>query len=133
MSYNSSSYETESEEEDHVQCNYCNNWMPPSSIEGHIDRKHPEHSKRMCGYCSHVMPQSSLQGHIERKHPIQCSYCSKWFTPNTLNSHIEGQHKHLQMAGLVHGSAFNDQQFNNLVQNNKIFAKNGIIYTVTYK
>ncbi|KAG4078489.1 hypothetical protein HA402_009201 [Bradysia odoriphaga] len=100
-----------------------------------------------CKHCSNRMPETSLQPHILNKHCISCKYCNARVLPASMNGHIQTKHQvetlteevqrlrvendklsSRQAIGFTHN--FNDDQFNKLVAQRKIYSENNVIYRV---
>lgn len=101
-----------------VYCRKCNNKIVSSSWSEHMRRIHNEDvdpdcvpdcknanmKAVLCEKCRNIMPRSALASHMDRKHRAD------------------------EMIGTIMVNGPNDNAFNNMLKNGKIFAKGGIIF-----
>lgn len=135
-----------------VKCEFCNNYMKSESLQAHIERKHTN-SNVKCQYCSNSMPEKSLPGHIERCHTQKvkcrhcnaqvladllkkhesdhyekCKHCGGTFLKQNLKNHITLSHPLHATIGMIKLDRISDERFNELVEGNCIYAKDGHVF-----
>lgn len=103
------------------KCPYCTNYMPKESIQGHIERKHMD----ACSYCDQWFLPAQMHQH-ELTHFIRCQYCSQNILKQNLNAHVADRHPFHATIGMIR--KLNDDEFNRLVAQNKVYAKDGHIF-----
>lgn len=144
-SYYSSSNESEFAD-DILGCEYCGTGVRRDNYDSHIDKVH-----HLCTHCQNRMPKRKIENHIERKHTVKCKYCSvqmiitgiavheathftqckycpsKVLTGN-METHVSETHPHNATIGMIQLQKATDSQFNDLVAQNRIYAKGGFIF-----
>lgn len=103
------------------KCSHCPNYMPKSSIEAHIENKH------MVGFshCNQRMLRSNLQQH-ESTHFVRCQYCNENVLKQILNTHVANRHPFHATVGMIR--KISDSEFNRLVAENRVYAKDGHLF-----
>lgn len=105
------------------KCNHCNHYMPQSSIEAHIERKH----MRQCAYC----PENLLEWDIERHestHFVVCTFCNASILRSNLNKHTANDHPFRATVGMIRLDKFTTDQFNRMLNQNRIYCKDGHLF-----
>ena len=115
--YNNYDYE---DDDPFVDCKFCGEPVLSSRMEKHLDNKHK------CSHCHDVnyMSSESLKEHIEAKHMVQCKYCDAKRFADEIAQH-ELTHS---VIGLIQLGKLTDERFNQLVADNRIYAKDGCLY-----
>lgn len=101
------------------KCQYCTNYMPRESLDGHIQRKHIV----ACKDCPAMVLECNIHVH-ERTHFIDCNYCTKSIHEREINIHIRQSHAY----GMIQLQKISDARFNQLVAANRIFSSGGNIF-----
>lgn len=115
-----------------VKCQYCSKSMPQSSIQKHINEKHMQ--KRKCRYCTKMMAHLDmkvLDRHVlqhESMHFVKCKHCGENVLESNLNSHIETKHKTHAIIGMIQLSKISDTKFNQMINEKRIYAKDGHLF-----
>lgn len=105
------------------KCKYCSNYMPKESIESHIERKHTV----QCPHCSaelleHLMPQHKAS------HFIKCEHCQCLLLKQNLNQHLAEIHPFRATIGMIRLDKFSNEEFNRLIDQKRIYAKDGHLF-----
>lgn len=114
-----------SEDEDYfVDCKYCTSQVLESNYDKHLERVHK------CRYCKNYMPKESIQRHIQEKHMRKCSHCHVVMLETKINQHIS-THNNRSVEGpigMIQLGKLNDAQFNKLIKENRVYAKDGQLF-----
>lgn len=105
------------------KCPHCTNYMPKESISGHIERKHTA----QCRYCPMQVLDTDIEPH-ERSHFVKCKLCSSLILRSNLNQHTAESHPFRATIGMIRLEKLTDHEFNEMVRENRIYAKDGHIF-----
>lgn len=105
------------------KCKYCPNYMPKESLQSHIERKHIQR----CRYCTVTLLEELMAQH-ESTHFVKCKYCVDKVLDQNLNEHVTKEHPFHATIGMLRMDKTNDQEFNRLIKENRIYAKDGHIF-----
>lgn len=148
-SYSSSTNYSSSESEyddDIVGCDFCKSNVRRDNYVSHIDNVH-----HLCSHCNKRMAKRLIKNHIEKMHTVKCKYCSvqivitgialheathftqcKYCPSKTLTgnmaTHVSENHPHNATIGMIQLQKATDSHFNDLVAQNRIYAKGGFIF-----
>lgn len=103
------------------KCPYCPNYMPRTSIQAHIDKKHMEG----CSYCNQRVVEENLRQH-ESSHFIRCDKCGENVLQQNINEHMANRHPFHATIGMI--CKISDAEFNRLAAEKRIYAKDGHLF-----
>lgn len=103
------------------KCPHCNNYMPKTSIPMHIENKHLVG----CAHCNQRLLPDQMKQHVPT-HFVRCQYCNENVLKPNVNTHIADRHPFHATIGMIR--KVNDAEFNRLVTENRIYAKDGHIF-----
>lgn len=126
----------------HVKCSYCPKMMASSEIVDHMRSMHKNITKPSS------MQALSQQKHIGQKsendcdgnsleqnnsqresmHFGRCKHCGESVLGSNLNSHIEAKHPINALIGMIKLSKISDERFNQLMNEKRIFVKDGNLF-----
>lgn len=105
-----------------VVCKYCNVRVLSSRLIKHLNNKHK------CNHCHdhecNYMNVETLKAHIDEKHMVLCKHCDAKKLTDDIVQH-ELTHS---VVGMVQLQKLTDEHFNQLVAENRIYAKDGCLY-----
>lgn len=103
------------------KCPHCNNYMPKTSIPAHIENKHLVE----CSYCNQRLLPAQMKLH-EPTQFVRCQYCNENSLKQNLNAHIADRHPFHATIGMIR--KVDDAEFNRLVAENRVYAKDGHLF-----
>lgn len=114
-------YDDDDEDDDpFIDCEICNEPVLSSRMDKHLDNLHK------CNHCDDCtyMNMESLKAHIEEKHMVSCKYCNaKKYTDDIVQHELTHS-----VVGMIQLQQLTNERFNQLVAENRIYAKEGCLY-----
>lgn len=107
-----------------VKCYYCPNYMPKKHLKAHIERKH---TNKKCPHCSEIGSENEIKQH-QFTHFTMCIYCRNTFLEKNLNAHVLEKHPLQATIGMIQLEKIGNDQFNRLVNEKRIYSKDGHLY-----
>lgn len=128
-----------------VECDHCTSRVKRSNYDDHLERVHE------CIHCGNHMPQKSLDGHIKRNHMTKCQYCTLLVLENAMAqhqlthftkcqhcnqsilksnfaAHLANNHPLRETIGMIRLDKLSDDEFNKLIEEKRIYAKDGHLF-----
>lgn len=103
-----------------MDCKICEEPVLLSRMDKHLENRHK------CVYCNDCsfMNMESLKVHIQEKHMVSCKHCNAKKLTDEIAQH-ELTHS---VVGMIQLQQLTDERFNQLVAENRIYAKEGCLY-----
>lgn len=112
---------------DHLErvhkCKHCGNYMPKGSIASHISKHHTE----KCPYCMKMFLSNEMAQH-KLSHLIKCQHCNESVLSSELPAHRVNKHPLLETVGMIKLDQLSNDEFNKLVDEKRIYAKDGHLF-----
>lgn len=139
-------------EHEHGKCKYCESFIKPALMQKHIHQKHTDvvviiekssHSVSQvpiqkhvgkkqiktvkCRYCKAERHEKDIKQH-ELTHFVKCDHCERNFLRNFIECHIAVDHASQRVIGSIQLEQIDDDKFNQLINEKRIYAKNGKLF-----
>lgn len=90
----------------------------------HIEQKH----KTRCSDCNQSVLSTELQQH-KATHFEKCKHCNVDVLKQNMNVHITERHPFQKILGIIRLDITNDGEFNRLLAENRVYAKDGCLFS----